>query len=145
MFISLYHDVDNYGTSFLIEIFNNESLSKDNRMMSELLNHIIKSGKVCDMNFQTTRKKQNRRYSHKKTDVSNKYDCTVSQDILHKTRFPEFVSHPPCSLCRSLKTALGRTTNASSKEHDVSEGPENRDEDLLERQDQPNLTKDHQQ
>ena len=143
-----YYNVDHYVTSFLIEIFNNEpNFSKDNPMMSELLNRIINSGKFCGMNLQTTctRKKQNRRSTHKKIDVPNEYDRTVSQAILHKTKFPELPSHPPNSLCRFLRTALGRTTNTSGKETDVSERPENLAESLpspLRRQDQLNLTKD---
>ena len=140
----LYNDADHNVTSFLIEIFNNEpNLPADTPMMSEFLHRIINSGKVCDMNFQISRKKQNRK--QKKTDVSNEYDSTVSQDIRYKTRFPEFLSHPTCSLCRFLRTYLGKTTNTKDKETDVSEGPENWAEalpSLLGRQEQQKLTKD---
>ena len=142
----LYHDVDYYVTSVLIEVFNNEpSLSKDNPMLTEFLNNIINRGMICDMNLQTIRKKQNRRYTHKKTHSSYVSDCRVSQDIRHKTRYPKFLNRPPCSLCRFLRTTLGRTTNMSGKESDVSEGPENWAETLpspLRRQYQPKLTKD---
>ena len=140
----LYNDADHNVTSFLIEIFNNEpNLPADTPMMSEFLHRIINSGKVCDMVFQTSRKKQNRK--QKKTDVSNEYDSTVSQDIRYKTRFPEFLSHPTCSLCRFLRTYLSKTTNTKDKETDVSEGPENWAEalpSLLGRQEQQKLTKD---
>ena len=140
----LYHDIDHNVTSFLIEIFNNEpNLPTDNPTMSELLHRIINNGKVCDMNFQTSRKKQNRK--QKKTHTSNEYDSTVSQDIRHKTRLPEFLSHPTCSLSRFLRTYLGKTTNTKGKETDVSEGPENWTEVLpspLGRQEQQKLTKD---
>ena len=126
----LYQDVDYNVASVLIEIFNNEpNLAKDNPMMSKLLNHIIKRGKICSMNFQTTRKKQNR--PHKKTDVSKKSDYMVSQDILHKTRIPKFHGHPPYSLCRGLRTIQERTTNTNEKKADVSGRPKAWAEALL--------------
>ena len=141
-----YQDVDYYVTSVLIELFNNEpNLSKNNPMMSELLNNIINEGMICDMNWQTTRKKQNRRYTRKKTYGSNESDCRVSQDILHKTRYPKFLSNPPFSLYHVSKTILERATNTGGKEIEVSEGPENITETLsspVGRQDQSKLTKD---
>ena len=139
-----YQDID-YVTSVLIELFNNEpDLSKDNPIMS-FLNHIINGGTVCDMNWQTTRKKQNRRYTHKKTYGSNESDFRISQDILHQTRYPKYLCHPPYSLRRFLSTILERTVNTGGKETGVPEGPETVAEALpspLGRQDQQRLTKD---
>ena len=93
----LYHDVDHYVTSVLTELCNNEpNLSKENPMMSELLNHIINRGQICSTNFQFTRKRQNRKYSRKKKDISKESDCTVSQ-ILDTSKISEIPE--PSSIC----------------------------------------------
>ena len=143
----LYQEVDHYVTSVLTEIFNNEpNLSENDPIMSELLSRIINRGKVCGINLKTNRKKQTQSYSHKKTGVYKESDCRAAQDILYQTRFPKFLCHPPCSLCRILRNTLKRTTTiTSSAESDVSERPKHWIEALISplgRQNQPKQTKD---
>ena len=94
-FLNLYHDVDDFTLSLLIELFNNEPClstydpRKNIYFGSDILDAILRRGSFDSMHEQTKQSKQNRRYAHlNKTPA--KLDRNELQEMLDRVILSQY-------------------------------------------------------
>ena len=129
-FLNLYHDIDNFTLSYLIELFTNEPglptcKSKDNiHFGSDILDAILRRGSYDSMHEQTKQSKPNRKYADQ-IKIPAKFERNALQEMLGKSIVPVFF-FCPCYLCRCLTTSLlaERPTDTAEKDTELFCGPE---------------------
>ena len=137
-FLNVYHDIDSFTLSLLIELFNNEpGLSmydpeENIHFGSDILNAMLRGGSFCSLHMQTIRSKPNRSYADQNAKVFANSDRNEPQEILGKTMAPLFF-FCPCYACRCLTTSLlaDRAIGTTEKDTEIFYGPECRNKALL--------------
>ena len=128
--MNLYHDIDNFTLSLLIELFNNEPCLSTYKPMentqfgSDILDTILKRGNFDSMYEQTQESKPNRRYADQIKKPA-KLDRKELQEMLGKILLPVFF-FCPCYVCSCLTTSqlVERPTNTAEKDTEIFYGPE---------------------
>ena len=129
-FLNLYHDIDNFTLSLLIELFNNEpNLStydpwENIHFGSDILDAILRRGSFDSMHEQTKQSKLNRSYADQ-IKIPAKLDRNELQEMLGRAIVPVFF-FCPCYVCLYLKTSLlvERSIDTAEKETGIPCGSE---------------------
>ena len=124
-FLNLYHDIDNFTLSLLIEMFNNEpSLStydpwENIHFGSDILDAILRRGRFDSMHEQTKQSKPNNRCADQ-IKIPAKLDRNELQEMLGRAIVPVLFLCP-CYVCRCLTTSLlvERPTDTAEKETEI--------------------------